>query len=375
MRKIRYAVIGIGNIGKLHAEIAKKNELIELIAIAELNEEVGKSFSQKLGVKWYQDYVDMLEKEELDAVSICTPHFLHHQMCINAARHGVNVLVEKPMAITVKEADEMIYEAKKNSVKLGVVFQLRFDKEFQILKRIIDEGLGELLHTSLFYGCYRTQQYYGTASWRGKWKYEGSGVLINQAIHFIDLMQWLIGKLPRKIYAITDTLMHKIEVEDVATALLEYDNRARGVIYASNYHFPHEEGITILGENMHVKINSKEVTIQEFAPSLREALFTYSKENPWGIKPEITERIIKRTTVFGVGHKYVLKDFAQAIIEDREPMVTGEEGRKSLEMINAIIMSSMLGKAIQIPIDPEEYDEIIRRLSYSQSQTNCEQII
>ncbi|MCD6564149.1 MAG: Gfo/Idh/MocA family oxidoreductase [Thermoproteales archaeon] len=362
MRKLKYAVIGVGGVGKSHLNAAMDLEEYEIVAVADVNEEFGKMAAEQYKAKWYKDYNKMLEKEELDVVSICTPHFLHSKMSIDTLNAGVNVLVEKPMAIRVSEADEMINVAKKNSVTLGVVFQHRFDPEVQYSRNMVaNEELGELYYTSLFYGCYRTQPYYRTASWRGTWKYEGGGVLINQAIHYIDSFQWIIGVRPRRLVSLIDTLLHEIEVEDVASVSIEYENGVKGFIYISSYYYPGKEAIEIQGNKGILKIENGNINVITYSPSLRDSIFDFS-DGKWGRPPETSKKEIILEEPRFKGHKAVLYDFARAIIEEREPMVSGEEGRKSVEIVNAIIMSGVTGRFVSFPIDVQEYDNVYNKL-------------
>ncbi len=362
MKKLKYAVIGVGGVGRSHLNAAKKLEEYELVAVADVNEEYGKKTADEYKVKWYKDYKEMLKKEELDIVSICTPHFLHSSMSIDALNAGVNVLVEKPMAIRVSEADEMIRAAKKNNVTLGVVFQHRFDPEIQYAKKTISSGeLGELYYASLLYGCYRTQPYYRTASWRGTWKYEGGGVLINQAIHYIDSFQWIIGVRPKKIVSLIDTMIHEIEVEDVATVAVEYENGAKGFIYISSFFYPSKEAMEVQGNKGILRIENRNVDYIEYKPSLKDSIFDFT-DGKWGRPPETVKHEIVLESPKYKGHDAVLEDFARSILEKRAPMVTGEEGRRSVELINAIIMSGVKNRPVSFPIDPKEYDRVYDEL-------------
>ena len=360
MEKIRHAIIGVGGIGKEHARVAHELNEFELIAVSDIDEKVAKDIGEKYHVKWYKDYIEMIEKEKPDSVSICTPHFLHKDMAINAMKYGVNVLVEKPMAVTVKQADEMIRVARKRNVKLAVVFQHRFDSQIKAAKKIIG-SIGDIYRSSLEYCCYRSQQYYGMAKWRGTWKYEGGGVLINQAIHSLDSFLWIVNLKPKKVFAAIDTLIHNIEVEDTVVAIIEFKNKTKGYIYITSNYMPSYERLVFQGNNGVVEIYRNSIEHIKYSPPLKEAMFKKT-EIKWGIEPKLERESVKLETSSIKGHEAVFKDFANAIVEDREPLVNGEEGRKSIEVINGIIMSGFLGKEVNFPINAEEYEKVFKKL-------------
>jgi predicted dehydrogenase len=189
MEKVKFGVIGVKGIGKTHMDSIVSSKNAKLTAVADINEAEGRTAALKYGVEWYRDYEKMLEQKNLDAVSICTPHFLHCPMALKALEYGKNVLVEKPMAITVREADGMVEKARKTGLKLGVVFQYRTFPIYREIKRLIDsDEIGKIYRACMEACVLRTQTYYESDSWRGKWKTEGGGALINQTIHNIDLL-------------------------------------------------------------------------------------------------------------------------------------------------------------------------------------------
>jgi len=366
LSRIRYGVIGIGGVGREHVKCALKIPELDLVAVADVNEQFLAQAREEYGVKTYTDYVEMIEKEKLDAVSVCVPHFLHAPITINAIKAGAHVLVEKPIAISVKEADEMINAAKKKGVKLAVVFQNRTNPLYQEVKKIIDEeGIGDLLRAQLTYLCYRTQSYYQSAAWRGKWKTEGGGVLINQAIHFIDLFQWLVKVPVKRICSFISTLAHEIEVEDIASAAIEFENGALGVIQVSSIEVPQETRIEIRGDKKAIVLENNVATIYSNNIPLKESIKKLAKwEAPSYVEKKIRLEELKREW----GHKIVLEDFAKSILYDKEPMVTGEEALKSLEIVNAIILSGFKRKEVTLPVDRNEYEEVLKKLSEIKSK-------
>ena len=378
MEKVKFAVIGVGGIGKYHAEIIKMINETELVAIADINEKVGRRIASNYKVAFYKDYLDMIEKEELDAVSICTPHFSHDEIAVNCAKCGVNILVEKPMALSIKRADRMIQEAKKNSVKLGVVFQWRTYPVYLAAKKVIEKGLlGDLIFSFLNFYCYRSQKYYLRGFWRGKWAYEGGGVLITQAIHAIDIYQWLINTKFKRLFAYIGTLGHEIEVEDIAIASIEFENNAKGSIFATSLSalpgsetlpdmiIQGEEGALIIRRYLcyekDKEIKKCNILFYEFDIPVREAIMkSVQYEKDLYPKAKIKEIELKRGKG---GHEEVIRDFALAILEDRNPMVPGEEGRKSLEIVNAIIYSGIKRVEVNFPLNADEYEKLIQKLA------------
>ncbi len=235
---MRFAIIGIGNIAPIHAAAIRGVPGAELVAVATRQEGRGRAFTAEHGGTWYADYRELLAQAQADVVAICTPHDLHAPMTLAAAQAGAHVLCEKPMARNVAECDAMIAACDRAGVQLGVAFQGRFEPLSIRLKAALDaERLGRLLWVSANTLWHRTDAYYRTGPWRGTWAHEGGGVLINQAIHAIDLLIWLAG-LPERVTARARTLNHAIEVEDAALAILEYAGGRLGLIQATTVGLP-----------------------------------------------------------------------------------------------------------------------------------------
>lgn len=360
MEKVRFGVIGVKGIGRTHIKGITSTEEAELLAVADIDEEEGRSVASEHGVEWYRDYEDMLKLPELDAVTICTPHFLHYPMTMKALDSGKHVLVEKPMALTVREADEMIGNARSRGLKLGVVFQHRTFPVNREIKRLIETGeLGTIYRICMEACTFRTQLYYDRDSWRGKWATEGGGALINQTIHEIDLLQWFAGK-PKRLQGQTSTIYHKVEVEDIASATILFENGAHGILQVGIVDPISTTRLEICGE--------KGKLICEDGKARRVILGKpvtgyVAKPEVWERRPEIQWVDVEPEGENGGGHRAIIRDFAQAILEDREPLVNGEEGRASLEIVNAIILSSFEGKSVSFPVDRNEYERLMSTLS------------
>ena len=341
MGKVRFGVIGLKGIGRNHIRAITSIENAELAAVADINEEVGKAVSSEYDVEWYRDYVKMLEEASIDAVSICTPHYLHHPMAMKSLEYGKHVLLEKPMAITAREADEIVEESKSRGLKVGVVFQLRLNPTSQKTKKIITEELGQIYRVCMEACFFRTQSYYNSDPWRGRWATEGGGALINQAIHMIDLLRWVMGPVDY-LWAQMDTVGHDIEVEDVAVATLRFKNGALGVI----------EGGTALYPGLPPKFELHGVKGM--------AIIEGGTLRKWSIKgeEEITEEGVKKglkswvrpDVVPAANHGALIKDFVKSILEGRKPYVDGVKGRESLEIIRAIYKSAPTGEVVRFPV-------------------------
>jgi predicted dehydrogenase len=301
----------------------------------------------------------MLEKEDVQVVVICTPHPAHAQPAIEALNAGVNVLVEKPLASTIKDCDAMIDAARINGLKLGVVSQRRFYKPVQRVKTAIDAGkIGRpVLGVVQMYG-WRDQKYYESDPWRGSWKYEGGGVLVNQAPHLLDLFQWFMGPID-EIFGFWANLNHPyIDVDDTAVAVVRFKNGALGNILVSNSQKPGIYGkIHIHGEN------GASVGVQTEGGAMFIAGVSDMAEPPyndlWTIPDEknlLPEWQGKDRDHFeGINatqHYFDLqdRDFLLSILEDRDPLITGEDGRVTVEIFTAIYQSTKLGLPIKLPL-------------------------
>jgi len=370
--KIRFGVVGVGGIGRHHAELASRLEELELVAVADVAHERAREVAERLNVRAYGNYLDMFEKEQLDAISVCTPHPTHAEIAIEAMKRGIHVLTEKPMAATVGQCRAMIREARRRGVKLGVVFQNRFEPRFRRAKSIIEAGgLGDVYRGLLRYGTYRDMAYFASAAWRGRWATEGGGVLINQAVHFIDIFLWMLGRRPVEVFAYAGTLGHDIEVEDLASAVVLFENGCQGLIQCSTLDFPDLLNVEVRGDRGMLLVetspkrveqgwrNETRVFLYRNAPPIRRAIYSSLRPEAPRVSYSVEEVVAEEPFT---GHEAVLRDFARSIIEDREPEVTGEEGMKSVELINAVVMSAVEKRPVKLPLDPSQYDSLLERL-------------
>ena len=355
MEKVGLGVVGpSGVIGRKHVREVAASTSARLVAIHDVNAEVADQQATELATRFCPALDDLLGDPEVDAITIATPHPSHLPIALRAFAAGKHVLTEKPIAATPSEADEMVKAARQAGLKLGVVFQNRFRPEAIRIRQLVEEGaLGELYRTSLVMAKLRTQGYYDSAPWRGTWSAEGGGALLNQGIHFLDLFQWLVG-MPKVVFGHAATVMHDIEVEDSASALLEYENGAQGMVHCNTMQAPSQTRIELWGERGGVVLTDDEITYHKLDVSLR----LFSDMGGPAATPDVSEAPFG-LAVTSANHADTIEDFARAIIEDRAPAAPGEEGVKSLELAAAIIYSSCRGQPVTLPIDRKDYDALL----------------
>ena len=339
---LKFGIIGAGNIAPVHATAIQSIPDAELVAVADPDPKHAGAVVAQFGGKVYSDYHDLLACSDVDVVTLCVPHYLHAPITLEAAAAGKHVLCEKPMAISLTECDAMIAACKKAGVTLGVIFQGRFEPLAIQLKEAIDAGvLGRLLWVSANVFWHRTDAYYKTAPWRGTWAHEGGGVLINQAVHALDLLLWLVGK-PAQVTGRIRTLNHQIEVEDCAMAQLEFENGQIGVVQATTIAIPgYPERIEIYG-------SKGSAIYHKGAGQLEWHFLDASKDHLE--KVEASNGAAQPMDISPIAHTAQFKDFADAIREKRRPKVSGEDGRISIELIEAIYRSSRQNTTIALPL-------------------------
>lgn len=289
-----------------------------------------------------------MKREDVDIVNLCLPPYLNEQMTIAAAGAGKHVIAEKPMAVNLKQADRMIESCRNAGVKLGVILPCRFDDDTQMTKKLIEEGkIGKLFLGNAFTNWYRTKQYYETAVWRKTWAGQGGGALMNQAIHGIDLLQWFMGPVG-SIYGFFDTVVHDIEVEDLSVAILRFKNGAMGIIQGSTATYPgFPRKVEVYGEKGSIIIKVQGIELVAIIGADMEIHGTLEQDYINKRDMDASSGPVHLTYEF---HRRQIKEFIDAVRENRVPSVNGEEGRKSLEIIMAIYHSSKTGKEVRLPL-------------------------
>lgn len=326
---IHIGLIGGGNITATHARAARAISGVEIAAIYGTNAQNVARLSREHGGKTYQDFDAFLAHRPMDLVMIGSPSGLHATQGIAAANCGLHVLTEKPIDISIARADALIEAAKKAGVKLGVIFQDRMKPDIRRLKQWIDGGLlGKPLLVDAEVKWYRPPEYYSGSKWRGTLILDGGGALINQGVHTIDLLLWLLGDVAR-LQAQTATVLHKIEAEDTAVALLEFASGARGVFQATTAAYPgYPRRVEISGSRGTVTLEHDRI----IAADLREVPSDFSVS---AIGDRNQSASSAAVTDFR-GHQAVLEDFLRAIEHETPPACDGAEGRRSMALVEAI---------------------------------------
>lgn len=334
-------IIGGGGISETHARAAGEISGVEIVAFYGDNQEKITQLSQRFGGAAYRDFQTFLDHRPLDLVIIGSPSALHAEQGIAAARRGLHVLTEKPLDVTTAQADALIKECERAQVKLGVCFQDRVAPEIARLKQLVDDGrLGKPILVNGYVKWYRAPEYYANSRWRGRRALDGGGALMNQGVHTVDLLLWLMGDIER-VYARTVTALHDIEVEDTVVATLEFRNGAIGTLEAATSIYP--------GYQRRVELTGAEGTI--ILEHDRIVAADLRTPDPTLISPSSGDQNASASSpiVSDVGgHRRLLEDFLRAIETNGRPICDGRDGRRSVELIEAIYESSRTGLPVKI---------------------------
>ncbi len=368
MAQVRFGIVGVNGMGGGHAAAiaASKSKDYKLAAVADIVPEIAQRVGEKYNVPFFNSGPEMFESGLVDAVIVATPHYWHPVLTIQAARKKLHVLCEKPLAVTVGAARAMIAECKKNKVALGTMLQQRTRGEMIKMKQMIDRGeIGEIFRVSMVCSSwYRTQTYYNSGSWRGTWDGEGGGILLNQAPHSLDLFQW-IGGMPKKITAVLDTRLHKIEVENSANAICEYGPGKVGYIYATTAEAPGMEQFMVCGDKGTLIAENGKLRFGKLKEPISKHLLT-CKEVWAGIPTEWVD--VPWTPSATNGHHInVINAFAAHVLRGKPLVVAGSEAINELEISNAIYISGFKGKPATLPVDAKEIDGLIGKLARERS--------
>jgi UDP-N-acetyl-2-amino-2-deoxyglucuronate dehydrogenase len=353
---LRYGVIGAGVVAPLHLEAIAAVDDAHLVGISALDREAATAVAQGAGTEAFADHRELLALRP-DVVVICTPHPSHPALTAEALEAGAHVLVEKPLAPEVREADAMIEAADRVGRLLGVCFQQRFRPVIAATRELVVSGrLGELVRVSVVEPWYRPQSYYATAGWRGTWEGEGGGVLMNQAPHTLDLLCHLAGP-PATAWGVSRRRSQPMEAEDTATALLEFGNGGLGTLAVSTTE-PGLQRIELVGDRGRIEIIGETLAFQRFEPPLSEHRATATGMFD---QPEIVSESIELPPGRG-DHRDVHQDFAAAIRTGGAPRVPARDGLWSLELANAIVLSTHSGRAVPLPVDRDAYAALLADL-------------
>jgi len=334
---IHIGLIGGGNISETHARAARAIPGVEISAIHGTNPEKVARLCREHGGTPYQDFNAFLQHRPMDLVIIGSPSGLHAEQGIAAARSGLHVLTEKPIEISTVRADALIAAAKKSNVHLGVIFQDRTKPHIRQLKSWLDQGLlGKVLFVDASVKWYRPPEYYANSRWRGTLALDGGGALINQGVHTIDLLLWLLGDVVR-VQARTAALLHKIEAEDTAVATLEFASGALGIFHATTAAYPgYPRRVEISGTEGTAILEHDRIIVADLRKSASAATVSASLAALSESAKDENQSASSATVSDFRGHQAVLEDFLAAIQQNRAPACDGAEGRRSLALIESI---------------------------------------
>jgi UDP-N-acetyl-2-amino-2-deoxyglucuronate dehydrogenase len=338
---IRVALVGCGRISRNHLDAISRIDGLQLAGACDLVVDRARAAGEEYDVPWFVSFDEMLASVECDAVAICTPSGLHPAHGIAAARAGKHVICEKPMAIALSAADDLVQACDDAGVQLFVVKQNRLNPPIQLVKRAIDKGrFGKIFLANTTVRWTRPQEYYDQAPWRGTWAHDG-GAIMNQASHYVDLIQWLLGPV-ESVMAKTATLARRIETEDTGIAILKFRSGALGVIEVTMLTYPRnlEGSLTILGENGTVKIGGTAVNRVEH--------WTFADYDD-------DDKLVDATgtnppNVYGFGHEGYYRNVLAVLRGEAHADTDGREGRKSLELILGIYESARTGRDVALPL-------------------------
>jgi UDP-N-acetyl-2-amino-2-deoxyglucuronate dehydrogenase len=356
------SIAGCGKVAHLHAKAILEIPNARLSGVWSRTAETASEFAKKFNTKSYDSVYQMVTSDKADLVIVCTPHMYHSEPAIDAAEAGANVLVEKPLASNLKDCDDIINACRKNDVKLGVISQRRWYPPVKRVKDAIDSGkIGKPALATVTLLGWRDKAYYDSDEWRGSWKMEGGGVLVNQSPHQLDIMLWYMGDID-EVYGIWKNINHPyIEVEDTALAIVKFKSGAIGNILVSNSQKPGIYGkVQVHGDN------GSSVGVQTDGGAMFIAGRSGVAEPPvndlWTIPGEeklLNEWITEDTNTFNncdptvFYMKCQIADFLNALNNNSEPLVTGETGRKTVELFTAIYRSTRDNLPIKFPLSPE----------------------
>ncbi len=359
MEQLKTGIVGCGKVGDFHAIAFSNLKRSKFTAVCDANWERARAFAVKYGVRAYTDVETMIRNEGLEVVSICTPHPLHRNPAVTAAECGCNVLVEKPLASSLEDCDAILEAGEKYHIQIGTMVQRRFYRPcLRMYEAIANGKIGRpVLGTVTMLG-WRDRTYYDSDPWRGTWEGEGGGVLVNQAPHQLDLLMWYMGEVD-EVYGIWKNLNHPyIEVEDTAVAVVKFKNGGIGNIIVSNSQNPALYGkVHIFGDNgagIGVQTDGGAMFIAGMSditePPYNDLWTIRNEERLLDSWKEEDCRFFNSIDSMHYYHQMQIEDFLEAIYEGKSPMVTGKDGRKTVELFTAIYQSTKENRPIKFPV-------------------------
>lgn len=368
MENVRYGIIGMGNQGSYYLDLFSDKKLVpcgEITAICDINPSKLESAKEKQGFggATFTDYKDLITSGLVDAIIIETPHYIHPEIAIYGLTHGVHVLCDKPEGVYTKQVKELNDVAKNSDKLFGLIYNQRTNCLYRKMREIIVDGeIGEVRRINwIITNWFRAQSYYDSSSWRATWKGEGGGVLMNQCPHQLDLLQWVVGMMPKRIKSFCSFgKWHDIEVEDDVTAYLEYENGATGVFVTTTGEGCGSNRFEVIGDKGKLVVENDKLIFTKLEVSTKE--FCANSPAPFAKPPQTVFEV--ETDGENEQHVGIFKNFTNAILGKEELFVSGDEGIKCVELINAMLLSTFLDKTVELPINDELYfEELNKRIA------------
>lgn len=359
MKSVRLGIIGMGNIGKYHADYltSKKVSRCELVAVCDALAPL----DRYKPLQTFTDGEALIKSGAVDAVIVATPHFQHTTLGIAALDAGVHAMIEKPISSHKADAERLIAASRRNpKVVFGGMFQMRTEPRYQKVRQLITSGeLGQIVRVNwINTDWYRTDAYYASGGWRATWKGEGGGVLLNQCLHNLDTLQWLVG-MPQRVRGFCQLgRFHQIEVEDSVTAYLEWANGATGVFVSSTGEAPGTNRLEIVGsrgtlviENNKIRFTRNEADMLEFS---QKATQGFVKPDVWNVEIPFENAVLP--------HALIIQNFVNAILDGEPLIVPGAEGMHSVELANVMVYSSLINQSVELPMDGAAWENQLNEL-------------
>ncbi len=349
-RTYGFGVVGCGVIGPRHAEVADALPNARFVACTDIIPDRAKALAEAHGGDFEPDLEALLSRDDVDVVSVCVPSGLHAEVGVQAAEAGKHLVVEKPIEISLVAADRLLGAVKKAGVKMTVISQHRFDPGLVELRQLLEAGrLGRLVLGDARVKWYRTQAYYDSGDWRGTWALDGGGALMNQGVHYTDLLRWCMGPVD-EVMALTAIQAHKMETEDLALAVVRFSSGALGTLEASTAVFPgFRERLEISGTEGTVVVEDGRIVVREFVSEHGDVGLYGARVGSEG-QDAAASGASNPAAISNDAHASQISDLLAAIDEGREPLMTGEEARNAVELILAVYESARCRGPVSLPL-------------------------
>lgn len=363
MKQVRLGIVGLGNIGKFHTGylLDRKISRCELVAVSDAFAPSLEPFKQHKQLKTFEKSEEMIRSGEIDAIVIATPHFLHTTIGIDALNNGLHVMVEKPISAHKADAERLIAVHQKHPKQVFAgMFQMRVEPRYLKIQKLIQSGeLGELVRVNwIITDWFRTEAYYASGGWRATWKGEGGGVLLNQCLHQLDMLQWLCG-MPTRVRGFCQIgRFHNIEVEDNITTYMEWGNACAGVFISSTGETPGTNRFELIGtrgklvlENNQLKFTRNDADMIEFSKASKSG---FAKPDIWNAEIPIENAANPHATL--------IQNFVDAILDGTPLIAPGTEGMGSVELANVLLYSSLINQTVELPMDSAAWEKKLNQL-------------